>query len=123
MADNDCPLFLTIRVSDRSVFRRVVERHASNSDDIEIITIVDPSQEESRSLSIDVSNLTEKQWEALEIAHELGHYQTSRGGNLEEIANRLDISKSAVSQRLRAAESKIVSSILGTGPVKKTRAR
>lgn len=114
---------MTVRVTNRSVFRRIVEQHASDSDDIEIITIVDPSQEESRALTIDVSNLTEKQWEALRIAHELGHYQSSRGGNLEEIANRLDISKSAVSQRLRAAESKIVSSILGTGPVKKTKAR
>lgn len=120
MTSDDLPLFLTIRVADRSVLSRVVERYSSMGEDVEMITIVDPSQSNSRSLCIDVSHLTEKQWEALQVAHELGHYGSQRGGSLEKIANQLGISKSAASQRLRAAEAKIVSSILGTGRVKRT---
>lgn len=113
MADNDHSLLVTFRVKNRSVLGTVIEQYSSTDPDVETITIVDPSQEESEPLSIDVSHITEKQWEALEVAHRLSHYTSQRGGNLDEIADELDISKSAASQRLRAAEAKIVSAMLG----------
>ena len=118
MGDIDRPLFVTLRLRDRSVLEHVVEQYSCINSDVETITIVDPSQEDTEPLSIEISHITQKQWEALEVAHEFGHYTSHRGGNLEEIAIELDISKSAASQRLRAAEAKIVSAILGTDRVK-----
>ena len=113
MTDSDHPLFVTLKVEDRSVLQHVVREYSQLESSVKMISIVDPAREDVNCLSIDVSDVTEKQWEALEVAHELGHYSTQRGGNLSDIADSLDISKSAASQRLRAAEGKIMSAILG----------
>lgn len=122
MTDSDYPLFVTLKVEDRSVLQHVVSQYSSLDSEIKMISIVDPSRDDVNPLSIDVSNVTEKQWEALEAAHKLGHYSTQRGGNLTDIADALGISKSAASQRLRAAEGKIMSAILGATRVRGTEA-
>ncbi|MEF8826222.1 MAG: helix-turn-helix domain-containing protein [Halapricum sp.] len=111
---------MTLKVEDRSVLQRVVDQYSTLESDIKMISIVDPSRDDVNSLSVDVSDVTEKQWEALEVAHELGHYSTQRGGNLSDIADVLGISKSAASQRLRAAEGKIMSAILGATRIHET---
>ncbi|MDR5656677.1 helix-turn-helix domain-containing protein [Halodesulfurarchaeum sp. HSR-GB] len=113
MSDSDPPLYVTFRIADRAALRKIIQQYGSMGPDVETITIVDPENEYSEPLSIEVGNLTKKQWEALRVAHEKGHYTSPRGGHLEEIAEELGISKSAVSQRLRAAESKIIPAILG----------
>jgi predicted DNA binding protein len=113
MNDRSTPVYLTVRIADRDQLSQVVKQYTSMGPAVETITIVDPASEHSEPLTVEVGNLTEKQWEALQVAHELGHYSSPRGGHLEEIAEELGISKSAVSQRLRAAESKIIPSILG----------
>lgn len=115
MSDKDPPLYVTFRIEDRSVLREVVEVSSSKEGAAQVVTIVDPEDDQSEQLSIEVGHLTKKQWEALQVAHEKGHYTSSCGGHLDVIAEELSISKSAVSQRLRAAESKIISAILGTG--------
>ncbi|MUV90441.1 bacterio-opsin activator [Halapricum sp. CBA1109] len=118
MPETDHPLFVTLKVEDRTVLQNVVSQYSTIESDIKMISIVDPSREDVNSLSVDVSDVTEKQWEALEVAHELGHYSTQRGGNLTDIADALGISKSAASQRLRAAEGKIMSAILGAARIR-----
>ncbi|MCU4717428.1 helix-turn-helix domain-containing protein [Halapricum hydrolyticum] len=120
MTDSNYPLFVTLKVEDRSVLRHVVREYSQLESSVKMISIVDPSREDVNCLSIDVSDVTEKQWEALEVAHELGHYSTQRGGNLADIADALGISKSAASQRLRAAEGKIMSAILGATQIQET---
>lgn len=117
MGESDPPLYVTLRIADRSTLREVIEEYSSMGPAVQTITIVDPMNDRSEPLSIEVGHLTEKQWEALRVAHDKGHYSSPRGGHLEEIADDLGISKSAASQRLRAAESKIIPAILGTaGP-------
>lgn len=111
----DCPLLVTLRVSDRQVLSQLLESEPGSRNRVETIGITDPCGADREPVLINLERVTRKQWEALEIAHSLGHYSGDRGGNLAEIADRLDISKSAVSQRLRAAEARIVSAVLGTG--------
>jgi predicted DNA binding protein len=114
MSDKDPPLYVTFRIADRSTLRKVIEEYSSMGPSVQTITIIDPENDRSEPLSIEVGHLTDKQWEALRVAHTKGHYSSPRVGHLDEIAEELDISKSAVSQRLRAAESKIIPAILGT---------
>ena len=111
----DCPLFVTVRVPDSSVIEHVVGLHAGADAEIETISICNPCQTGTSPVIIDLGNLTQKQWEVIEMAHELGHYSGDRGGNLDEISEQFDISKSAASQRLRAAESRIINAVVGTG--------
>jgi predicted DNA binding protein len=57
---------------------------------------------------IDLNELTAKQQQALELAVEAGYYERPRDVDLGELGEQLGISKSAVSQRLRAAERKLI---------------
>jgi predicted DNA binding protein len=61
---------------------------------------------------IDVSTITDKQQEAMELAMELGYYETPRTASLSDIADELGVSESAASQRLNAAETKLVTAFL-----------
>jgi hypothetical protein len=61
---------------------------------------------------IDVSSITSKQRQALERALEAGYYDEPREADLADLADELGISRSAVSQRLNAAETKLVKAFL-----------
>lgn len=63
-------------------------------------------------VSIDLGELTAKQKQALELAVESGYYKRPRDVDLGELGAQLGISKSAVSQRLRSAERKLIENAL-----------
>ncbi|WP_254864489.1 helix-turn-helix domain-containing protein [Halovivax gelatinilyticus] len=54
--------------------------------------------------------LTNRQFEALSIARELGYYEVPRESNLAAVADRLECSESAASRLLRTAERALVES-------------
>lgn len=70
------------------------------------------AQGSDSTAEIDISDITTKQRETLETALEAGYYETPRETSLSELAEELSISESAVSQRLNAAETKLVKSFL-----------
>lgn len=53
--------------------------------------------------------LTEKQYEVLELAYREGYFDVPRGTTLTELGDRLDISDSAVAQRLRRGLTALLS--------------
>ena len=73
---------------------------------------VDSHQSGNRQkfVTLDLYELTEKQRQAVTAAVAAGYYEAPREISLGELADRIDISKSALSQRLKAAESKLVTS-------------
>ena len=58
-------------------------------------------------VTIDLSTLTEKQQEAATLAVSKGYYETPRETSVDQLADELDITKSALSQRLSSVESKL----------------
>jgi predicted DNA binding protein len=60
------------------------------------------------TVNIDLSVLTEKQRTTVELALAKGYYEQPREVALGTLADRLGVSKSAVSQRLRNAETALV---------------
>ena len=60
-----------------------------------------------QAVTLDLYELTEKQREAATNALAAGYYETPRQADIGELAAQLDISKSAMSQRLNAVESKL----------------
>ena len=56
----------------------------------------------------DVSMLTKKEREAVDLAVDQGYYDEPNGTSLQELADQLGISKSALSSRLSSAESKLM---------------
>lgn len=100
-------ILLTTYVNDRSVVREIVLELRSSVGDVSLdgLAIVDGA-DRTEQASVDLSVLTDKQHEALELAVLRGYF--GDGTPLDEIATELDISKSALSQRLRTAQAKLV---------------
>jgi predicted DNA binding protein len=59
-----------------------------------------------------IEQMTDRQYEALAVAHELGYYETPREVSFEEVAAELDCAPSTANELLRRAESALVSSVL-----------
>jgi predicted DNA binding protein len=57
-------------------------------------------------------SLTPSQVEALEAAHEMGYFDVPKGATAEEVADAIDISKSAFLERLRRAQSGLLDHVL-----------
>lgn len=91
-----------------------IEQLVDCVEDVVDARIVDAPDSSRRptTLRIDVRDVTPKQWEALEVAFEQGYFDCPRETDLETLAAKLSISKSAVSQRLRAAESTLLRAIV-----------
>lgn len=73
---------------------------------VQITRSTDPT--DHQSLEFEVESITDKQREAIRIAVENGYYEKPRRATLADLAEQLDISRSAVSQRLTAVESKMI---------------
>ncbi|SFC35994.1 HTH DNA binding domain-containing protein [Halobiforma haloterrestris] len=107
---------ITVTVTDEETILDLVDR----VDDVVDARVVPdggaddlvPPQNRPSSVRVDLRDLTPKQWEALELAFKRGYYDQPRSVDLQALSEELDISKSAVSQRLRSAEATVVESVL-----------
>ncbi len=61
----------------------------------------------SNRVTLDLSTLTETEQETAAMAVASGYYETPRATSVGELAAELDITKSAMSQRLNSVESKL----------------
>ena len=102
---------LTVTVADEDAVVALAEA-VDEVVDVSIVPDGEPGTRRGSSIQVDVESLTPKQWEALELAYEAGYYDQPRSVDLQTLADELAISKSAVSQRLRAAEGTIVEGVL-----------
>lgn len=109
---SDGTLTVVASVPSRETVRELVEGLRDVGATVAVEWLVEDAQRE-RTTEMDVSSITSKQREALETALELGYYNSPRDADLGDCAEALDISKSAVSQRLNTAETKLVRSFLG----------
>lgn len=109
--DPDSGLHLSLQVPDRPTLQDALRSLVQSDVPFEINRISDAGVHSSLAI-VDMGELTEKQQEAIELAFERGYYETPRETDLETISDELDVSKSAVSQRLRATESKLIQSLL-----------
>lgn len=62
----------------------------------------------SEEITFDLGELTEKQRATAVRAVETGYYDQPRGASLEQLAEEMGISKSALSQRLKSVETKFM---------------
>jgi len=67
--------------------------------------------EATEQVTFDLSALTPKQREGLELAVVRGYFDNDRNVELGDLAAEIEISKSALSQRLRAAQAKLVTDV------------
>lgn len=104
-------LTLSILVTDVEAVRHVLACIDDVGPEVRLESMAVETPGES-NVEVDTDEITPKQWEALDLAFEQGYYDRPRSVDLEELAAELSISKSAVSQRLRAAEATLIESIV-----------
>lgn len=104
-------IIVVLTVPRRDVLREIISDIRAVGASISVDWLVDGNDGNSTT-EIDVSTVTKKQQEAIEIAKERGYYETPREADLGDVANELGISESAASQRLNAAETKLVTAFL-----------
>jgi len=100
-----------VTVRNRETLKELLDGLRAVDADVSIDWLI-RGQEVDATMEICVDGITDKQVAALEIALENGYYNTPRETDLGELAETLSISESAVSQRLNAAETKLVRAFL-----------
>lgn len=102
-AIRDGRLHYSVTVPHRSMLAPVVERLRETGSDVSVYRILAAGDGED-----DCPALTEKQRETLQLAIEYGYYDQPRGATLADIADELDITTSAASQRLTSAQRRLI---------------
>jgi predicted DNA binding protein len=62
------------------------------------------------------SDLSDRQWEAIETAVELGYYDQPRAATDEEVASQLGCAPNTASEHLQKAEAKLINAVVGSVP-------
>lgn len=98
---------------DTALAREVLEELRSVVDDVTLRQLARTvTKESSQERFVNMSTLTPKQREALTQAYSAGYYDPESSASLTDIATELDISPSAVSERLSRAEHNIMKNII-----------
>lgn len=98
----DESLLFSVTIPDRSVLAPLIEALRETYASVSVNRILTTGDEEES-----VPDITEKQREAFLIAVERGYYERPRGATLDDIAEELGITSSAVSQRLTAVKRRL----------------
>ncbi|WP_128904459.1 helix-turn-helix domain-containing protein [Halorubrum amylolyticum] len=108
----DGTVLVTTYVDDRNTVRDVVGALREVLDHVRLVRLaVVEGPEATEQVTFDLSALTPKQREGLELAVVRGYFDDDRDVGLGELSAELDISKSALSQRLRTAQAKLVTDV------------
>lgn len=100
----------------RDVVREVRERFGSVSVHRLVRTGEAGAESDVRDLVlVDRGELTDRQREVLETAHESGYFEHPREANAGDVATELGVNRSTFVEHLVAAQSKLLSSILADG--------
>jgi len=108
----DGTVLVTAYVDDRDAVRRLVEALRGVVDRVRLVRLaVVEGADATEQVTFDLSALTPKQRRGLELAVVRGYFDDDRDVRLSELADELGISKSALSQRLRTAQAKLVTDV------------
>lgn len=110
--DNSFMLVETF-LEDRQEFTALVEDLQNHSDYVQVVRLqrTKTKSKQCNQVGVDLNALTAKQRECLETALEYGFFDSPRGITQSELAEKLGISPSAVSRRLRAIQKQLFKQI------------
>ncbi len=95
----DGSLLLKIMAGERKSLRNFILRLEEDDCEVEIISLRDPEKEDI---------LTERQEEILKTAYEMGYFEYPKKISIKELAERLNMSISTLSETLRKSEKKVL---------------
>lgn len=105
-------IIVSLTIPDREELPAIVESLRDRGATVDLRSIARADEgTDRRQLAVKADSITEKQREAIRAAFEEGYYETPRRADLGDLAERLGVSRSAVSQRLTGAESTLVEAL------------
>ncbi len=109
----DGSLVVKAYADSRDRLTTVIEDLRESEDDWRLRRLTTPDRNETAEGGLTANLLenvtvTDKQREAVRTAVEMGYYEEPRDASLSDLASRLGVSRSALSQRLNAVESKLI---------------
>ena len=99
---------MKLRLPDREALREYIQGLRDEGFAVELLRVYPASDEEEDRLG-----LSEKQAEALRAAHGAGYFEVPRETDLETLAEELDVSKQALSERIRRGLSGMLDETVG----------
>lgn len=109
----DGTLHLTLEVGSREELRDYCAdiENLYGPVSIDRIMNIRSTNQESEDAQIDLRTLTDRQYEVLETAYEMGYFGYPREANAEDVAEALGITSSTVVEHLTTAQSKLFDEI------------
>lgn len=105
-------LIVSLTLPDRKELTEIVSHLREVGASVRLDRLSRPGIEENDCvLQLEANSITEKQREAIRVAIECGYYESPRRADLGDLSDQLGVSRSAVSQRLGAVESKLVTEL------------
>ena len=99
---------------DREMGSQLINDLKAVCDSVQLVQLSSNNEKiRSQITEVDCSALTEKQKLALRMATDADYFVPGDGGTLVELAEELDISASALSQRISRAEAELLEQIFG----------
>jgi len=110
----DGRLLVTFHATDLPTLRSVLDEFRESCADMQVLRLLQSSStpEESDLVTVDRSDLTERQREVLTAAYDAGYFDHPKGANAGEVAESLDIDRSTFSEHMAAAQRKLLSALL-----------
>jgi predicted DNA binding protein len=110
----DGRLRITFHASDLPTLRSVLETFRDACPGMEVKRLLQSSTTptESDLVTVDRSELTERQREVLEAAYEAGYFDHPKGANAGEVAESLGIGRSTFTEHVAAAQRKLFGALL-----------
>jgi predicted DNA binding protein len=110
----DGRLLVTFHATDLPTLRSVLDEFRESCSDMQVLRLLQSSStpEESDLVTVDRSELTERQREVLAAAYDAGYFDHPKGANAGEVAASLDIDRSTFSEHMAAAQRKLLSTLL-----------
>ena len=110
----DGRLRITFHASDLPTLRSVLEAFRDACPDMEVKRLLQSTTTptESDLVTVDRSELTERQREVLAAAYEAGYFDHPKGANAGEVAESLGIGRSTFTEHVAAAQRKLFGSLL-----------
>lgn len=95
--------------SDTDTIADIVSEVRTISDNVSVKSIVPTDDSDGSEIEIvDLTEMTHKQRQALTYAKEAGYYDSEKKISLQDLADQMDVSTSALSQLLQRAESNVI---------------
>ncbi|WP_418284070.1 helix-turn-helix domain-containing protein [Halorubrum sp. DTA46] len=110
----DGRLIVTFHATDLPTLRSVLDAFRESCPDMRVLQLLQSSStpEESDFVTVDRSELTERQREVLTAAYEAGYFDHPKGANAGEVAASLGIDRSTFSEHMAAAQRKLLSTLI-----------